>query len=692
MSSVTAGMLAGCFFTPSRPSEPAAQLGRLAAGARHACFIDEDSELWCWGDNAYKQLGTAQPAFSATPLHVDRGPWSWIAAGDAHTCGVRDATVLCWGANYDGQAAPTSGETAAGLTPITVPTPGQATRVFAGASASCAVDDVGQMSCWGRIEVGTTTAPTPIDPGGLQRTWDSIAIASGHACALSTSGETACWGQNSFMELADNDTALVRTSAEPVTISVPLRQITAAFGSSCGITVDGDQLYCWGEAVITQTTGGSTGRIVDARRWLQVSSGTGFACALSADGEVYCYGVDQNGAQGRGTLEWRQSDRMFGDRAATGVDAVATGATFGCAFGSDTGVRCWGSNQFGELGSGEVATQHLPVPIALPGVRALALGDAHTCALVGDQAYCWGRDFEGQVSTAPAAIVTSPGAALPTRVLALAAGSRHTCGIHATASQLTCWGLDDSMQQRLDGSGVALATSIATATIWKQVAAGGNTTCALTDQGHIKCWGVLSGAAPMGFNHIALGTTFGVRTYPGTAYDEWGEECSVGAAPLPFATPAQARQTGGTIVALGAGEDHMCTLEDTSVFCWGRGYEGQVGSPGVACADDRQIDDPNAIGWKALAAGGRHTCGLDIQNNLFCWGRNDGSALTSNLPVLNDTPRLVGSMKWSLIATATSHSCGLDMAGALYCWGLNRYGEVGNGMSFQPSPVDVALP
>jgi alpha-tubulin suppressor-like RCC1 family protein len=125
---------------------------------------------------------------------------------------------------------------------------------------------------------------------------------------------------------------------------------------------------------------------------------------------------------------------------------VAAGDQHTCALLNDRRVRCWGQNDRGQLGDGTVVNRLTPVTVSgLAGVSAIAVGGKHTCALQTDGAvWCWGWNNDGQLGNGtggntsshartPVAVGTLPG------VLALAAGGTHTCAVLRT-HRVACWG------------------------------------------------------------------------------------------------------------------------------------------------------------------------------------------------------------------------------------------------------------
>ena len=121
-----------------------------------------------------------------------------------------------------------------------------------------------------------------------------------------------------------------------------------------------------------------------------------------------------------------------GSAATLSADAGSTwthiaGATQASHITSAGNVRCAGNNSAGQLGDGTATSNPAPVlviaaanganignVVALAaGVRALAAGFQHTCALRDDRSMlCWGSNNEGQLGTGDTAPRTTPTAVL----------------------------------------------------------------------------------------------------------------------------------------------------------------------------------------------------------------------------------------------------------------------------------------
>jgi alpha-tubulin suppressor-like RCC1 family protein len=250
-----------------------------------------------------------------------------------------------------------------------------------------------------------------------------------------------------------------------------------------------------------------------------VSRGAEHGCGLSLDGRAYCWGSNRLGQLGDDRVG---DDRVAGvARNAASAVAVATprsfvaisaGANHTCALTADGEAYCWGLNLTGELAQALVANEcdgfpcsRRPVQVE-SGVRfdTLSAGFGHTCALSDGRAFCWGRNDRGQVGTARSADVCGGIACTvsPTLVggvtgfTAISSGGDHTCGMAAGAAY--CWGSNQYGQ--LGVSATARSSSrplrVTAADGLVSIEAKGIRTCGRTAAGAETCWGAGVSGAP----------------------------------------------------------------------------------------------------------------------------------------------------------------------------------------------------
>ena len=275
----------------------------------------------------------------------------------------------------------------------------------------------------------------------------AVSAGNHHTCGLTTLGGVKCWGHNAYGQLGDNSTTQRLT---PVSVS----------GLTSGVTA--------------------------------VAAGSNHTCALTAGGGVKCWGNNLSGQLGDGTTTNRTTP-VDVSGLTSGVIAISAGESHTCALTTTGGVKCWGYNGSGQLGTGLPANSNIPVQVSglTGGVAAITAGAYHTCALLtGGGVKCWGYNIYGQLGMGDSNNRILPAVISGLSAAAISAGQYHTCAL-TTGGAVMCWGSnsngqlgDNSTTQRLAPVGVSgLASGVSA------ISAGQNHTCALTMGGGVKCWG-----------------------------------------------------------------------------------------------------------------------------------------------------------------------------------------------------------
>ena len=372
--------------------------------------------------------------------------------------------------------------------------------------------------------------------------------------------------------------------------------------------------------------------------------GGAHSCAVVGDGDLRCWGFGRDGQLGygnRNTVGDNEPpasvppvDLGVGSR----VTAISAGDFHTCALLEGGTVRCWGFGGNGRLGLGRAASIGDDEPPAFVGpvdlgpgqtAAAIAAGGSHTCALLADGSVrCWGYGGHGQLGYPGAGAAgqpedigddESPGSVGPVdlgpgrKARAITAGDLHTCALLDSGGVL-CWGSGTNGQ--LGYAATSLVGDDETPASVGPVDLGGDRTavalsagtaqtCAVLDDGSVRCWG-FGGNGRLGYGNRS---TVGDDETPG----------SVGPVDL---------GAGQTAVAIGVGDGHACALlAGGGVRCWGLATSGQLGYAGMAAIGDDEA--PGAIGPVALGAGrmataialgARHTCARLDDGNVRCWG------------------------------------------------------------------------
>src|SRR5882672_4357990 len=388
------------------------------------------------------------------------------------------------------------------------------------------------------------------------------------------------------------------------------------------------------------------------------------ACALTA-GEVAAQTITVAPASPTVAVGQTQQFTATGVGTATGIDL---GGFHSCARFQDGTVGCGGLNDRGQLGDGTQTDSATPVVVAgITGAAAVTGGGFHTCARFPDGTLqCWGRNNAGQLGdpgTLREAVTTPVRVTGITTATAVSAGGFHTCALPGDGA-VRCWGQNDYGQLGNgtrdpvpDSPSTFNPTPVTVSGITTAVAisAGGWYTCALLQNGTIRCWG-------------------------DNTYGQLGDGAAIAPPTVRIASTPVTVSGISTAVALDAGIFHMCArLQDGSARCWGRNGDGRLGNGGTA--NSSTPTTVPGIAAAALGAGAEHTCAVLGDGTVRCWGDNNwgqlgnGSAAgtTSTIPAAPAT----GLSTAIATSAGAEHSCVVLQDGTVRCWGNNQFGRVG---------------
>lgn len=321
------------------------------------------------------------------------------------------------------------------------------------------------------------------------------------------------------------------------------------------------------------------------------------------------------------------------------------------------------------------------------------------------------------MTVTPAAIVIGPGDTVRLRVSVLGEGdsvltdravaftSRHS-GIATVSGAGVIQAIDYGNTEVIaaaEGHADTTFVYIIRFTI-TDISAGGNHTCAATEEGGIACWGynrygqignertgfpeleprdvagMASGVPVPGGNHTCALEAGRALCWGWNLSGQVGDGSPYQAIPSPVAVA-----TDSLFIALTAGGQHTCGLTDSGVaLCWGLNADGQIG-------DSTFVNQPTPVGvagglrFSTLSAGARHTCGVALDSLAYCWGANEFGQLGDGTETRRGVPtRVAGGLHVMAIAGGRFHTCALTGAGAAYCWGFNAQRQLG---AFTPDSV-----
>jgi alpha-tubulin suppressor-like RCC1 family protein len=378
-----------------------------------------------------------------------------------------------------------------------------------------------------------------------------------------------------------------------------------------------------------------------------VNAGYYLSCARTSTGQARCWGDNGYGSLGDGTTSPRTLARTVRNATntgpLTGVVQVAAGTYHACALLTNKQVRCWGYNSDGQLGNGDEGTDSpLPVPVRnagntgnLTNVTQITAETYGTCALLtNDQVRCWGDNDYGQLgdghtgdafdSDLPVAVKAVSGPGNLTGVGQVESGYDNSCAV-LNNGQARCWGYQSTYgtlgnDSASDSNRPVVVKNVAgngPLTNATQVSTGGYISCARLGNGQARCWGwgdtgglgngddathtrpvvvvnasgsgALAGIQEIyaGYEHVCARVAGGqVRCWGATEYGEVGDGTAPGNSSLTRLRPRPVKNGNGTanltgVTQLHTNQYHTCVrLSSGQARCWGYGEYYQLGDGG----------------------------------------------------------------------------------------------------------------
>ena len=254
--------------------------------------------------------------------------------------------------------------------------------------------------------------------GALPAAWVSALATAFHArvvtagdrqaCALDPDGRAYCWGQNYCGALGLESTADLIERATPLPGDLRFRSISMSNQRhTCAVTQQGEA-YCWGYGSSGQLGNPAAGdvattpiAVATTERFASISAQGfygGATCALAPDGRVFCWGFGTHGLLGNGAQADAPTPVLV--QTAQRFTSMELGIDMGCGMTAESALWCWGRQRFDSAGFGRLPAGIHPVVPVQPDYRFvdLSLGWDHTCGLRPEGSIvCWGNNWFGSL-------------------------------------------------------------------------------------------------------------------------------------------------------------------------------------------------------------------------------------------------------------------------------------------------------
>ena len=575
--------------------------------------------------------------------------------------------------------------------------------------------------------------------------YDDLMVFAGKTATSATIVPTIYgWGANWYGAVGNGSGD---HQSRPVKTLLPGNAVPAAIYTgvslSCALDTTGNA-YCWG--LNGDGGGGTLGNDVMASqsptppnysftpvnvtmpagvKFTKIAVGHRHACALAANGKIYCWGDNADGQRGDGAVNiaWaKPTDPVTMPAGVSRFTDVVSRDNVNCALGDDSKAYCWGRGaNWRQVEGANTNSRSQPYGITMPaGITFSAIGGTYTsmCALGSDRnVYCWGTSVNKQFGS-NAAANGGPLLSFTGPVAKLRSGTGMICAIKDN-NETWCWGDDGYTSGGISPTKLTMPAGVS---YFKDIAMGSGHQCAIADTGTVYCKGKNpNGELGNGTNNESNGTWvqpdfrgFGITDISQIAgYDGnylvigtikpcgllcWGKDTvgqSSGNAPDGNPTHTisgnfTAVDVGTTITcALNTSGARQCWGQWSDYYSWGAPPASETGpyidlslakGQAVCMRNPNQsvhcLQDPHAnFGYNEapdmvtgpfiqVSEGYVHGCGLQTNGDVQCWGLNS----ENEAPATRTGP-------YTKIDAGYYHTCGLKPNGDVDCWGRNWDGQ-----------------
>jgi alpha-tubulin suppressor-like RCC1 family protein len=633
-----------------------------------------------------------------------------IVIGNSSTCIIAsDDQVYCWGENGNGQLG--NGSTTDSNIPVAVTTSGVLNgktikELKSAADTTCVIASDDKLYCWGSGRFGAlangstanSTTPIAVAGGALgAKTIKKLDMMDNTTCVIASDDKMYCWGYGAYGTLGNgassNSSATVAVDFTGVLSGKIITQVHMAGLFTC-VLADA-RVYCWGYGGEGALGNGSTSDtnvpgavntagVLSGKTITKIAGSASTICALTSDNVVACWGYGFRGNLGNGSMAGNSSLPVSIDTSGAINGKTITDLTSSkdniCALTSDGLAYCWGEGYFGNKISGnKVSVPTSPdMTEALSGKTILELGAGAyaSCVLASDhQIYCWGQGGAGELGNGTETFTNYP-VSLKTTDSSdeLILDAKYLTYIEGTVcaqrsdGELFCGTTGKSLSFVYDFGSEKIVDLKLKEDFFK---------CALTDGGNLYCWG------EAGDGVLGNGTS-----------DDLG---------IPTLIKMSGALVGKTIKSFEVGKNFVCAIaSDDLAYCWGNDSGGHLGgNTGSDSLEPIAVDRSGVLSGKkinSLTIYEETVCAIADDLKAYCWGKGfdgqlgDGITATSDVPVAVSTAGVLNNKTIKKISIMETMVCAIASDDLMYCWGNNDYGQLGDGtVNFAPVAVAVDM-
>ena len=395
-------------FTSSSSSEEKDTIS-IGTHEDYSAALAANGNLYCWGGNTLGQVGNGTKSSVAKPVKVLSNVASFKGIETNVAAITQSGDLYIWGTNSSGLLGNGQvGYKLEQLTPLKILSNVASVYLVEVRgyyhNSIAVITKSGDLYSWGYTgegQVGNGQSGVDVyqtSPVKILSNVASVKSYDGGVAAVTKSGDLYMWGKNNFGQVGNGQSGVNVYQTTPVKVLSNVASISLNSDSVAALATNGD-LYCWGNNWQGRVGNGSSETQTTPVKVLSdvvYANADRVTTAITENGDLYCWGYAEMGQVGNGMsgIEDRQTTPV---KIMKNVTMVRTQHSNTAAVTTDGDLYCWGGNEWGQIGNGTLVRQVTPVKVLsnvalvnLEGVRASAITKN------GDL-YCWGENGTGKV-------------------------------------------------------------------------------------------------------------------------------------------------------------------------------------------------------------------------------------------------------------------------------------------------------
>ncbi len=657
-----------------------------------SCFVDRNQNLYCWGKNE-TAIGYIAGSFTDTPILVgEPGSWDSVSCSEQNICAIKkDGTLYCWGEipyRTIEEAKDKSENYQYKMSPEKLSETGEWQSISQSGGHICGIKTNGTLWCWERWKHDNSESSPTFTQVGNDNNWKFVSCEDQGQWAVKNDNSIYFWGAFNSLEI-DGITHDYLEIESPTQLfkDINFESISINIGRIIGLKKDGSIYYPYDDFQWLKD---------GHYRLLKGSSSGAVNGMISFEGSLFMGGDNSFGQIGNGVSpDWNNTvTTPFNIMESEKFSTLGTGSSHTCALTENGDVYCWGNNEYGQIDATKIEEQpRVKTPKLMLSGSKLFFKEVQNADL--NKTYTSNEEWitgSGTVSIDNGTLIING----EEQGQSAEVKENDKISIKLTSSDEHGETISSKVTLKTEnGETLETTFSITTRvepyfTIKNEVI---HHAMPETDYTSTPVTVTLPDSIPTAHISIDNGVIL-------VNDQESGKEADVKNGDIVAVklntgdTTAYYRHKSSKITVtynsvsqkakfflhndsaygkLSSNNYHSCFINTSgALYCWGSNNDGQLGTGTTEAENPYPTRVGNDNDWERVATGVNHTCGIKTNGTLYCWGSNNAGQLGNGTNEPHYQPEKVGNdSNWRDMALGSSNTCAIKTDGSTYCWGNN---------------------